>query len=426
MPGTTRACYDGAPGTQDVGVCRAGSQSCIAGAGGIGSVWNACSGEVLPAGEVCDGADNDCNGTADNGCACTPGATRACYDGAPGTQGVGACHDGTQSCIAGAGGFGSAWGECAGEVVPTVEACTDGADNDCNGRTDCTDVSCGGMASCPVCTSGGASVSVLRPTEVLFLIDRSGSMNTPMPDLSTRWNGIYNALSAVLPPLDRSFAMGAMIFPTNFDCGAPSAPQVLIQQPSASIILNALSATSPNGQTPTLETLQFAHAYFVANPSPNQRYVVLATDGAPTCTGTVASVVTEITALRTDMGIDTFVIGITGGDATLARSLNQMADAGGMPRTGTTHYYDAAGTSDIEHALRAFTARSTSCTYRLNPVPSPAATVTVRFDGSPVAHDATNGWEFTDGTHTAIQFNGTACGQLTSGAITTLDAGFTC
>src|SRR3954465_10556041 len=29
---------------------------------------------------------------------CAPGSTHSCYSGAPGTQGVGACHAGAQSC----------------------------------------------------------------------------------------------------------------------------------------------------------------------------------------------------------------------------------------------------------------------------------------------------------------------------------------
>ncbi len=54
---------------------------------------------------------------------------RACYDGKGGTMGVGACHAGTQICS------GGVWATCAGEVVPSGEACN-GVDDDCDGKTD--------------------------------------------------------------------------------------------------------------------------------------------------------------------------------------------------------------------------------------------------------------------------------------------------
>ena len=57
--GATRACYTGQTGTEGVGICKAGTQTCATGA------WGACEGEVLPTSETCDGLDNDCNGTPD-------------------------------------------------------------------------------------------------------------------------------------------------------------------------------------------------------------------------------------------------------------------------------------------------------------------------------------------------------------------------
>ncbi len=55
------ACYTGPAGTRGVGACRAGTQTCVAGA------FGACADEVLPAEEDCDGVDDDCDGAVDEG-----------------------------------------------------------------------------------------------------------------------------------------------------------------------------------------------------------------------------------------------------------------------------------------------------------------------------------------------------------------------
>ncbi len=77
---TERACYPGPPGTADAGACRAGRTACVAGA-------EVCADAVVPVGEACDGADRDCDGRVDEGCA-------GCGDGRVG-PGEG-CDDGNR------------------------------------------------------------------------------------------------------------------------------------------------------------------------------------------------------------------------------------------------------------------------------------------------------------------------------------------
>ena len=128
-PGATAPCYSGPSGTAGVGVCQEGTQTCNAN----GTAFGPCAGEVVPAAEACgDGLDNDCDGAADDGCVCTPGATAPCYDGPPGTAGVGICSAGVQTCNA----TGTAYGACVGSVTPSAEVCGDALDNDCDGTVD--------------------------------------------------------------------------------------------------------------------------------------------------------------------------------------------------------------------------------------------------------------------------------------------------
>jgi len=141
VDGMTFACYTGPAGTSGVGICRGGTQACTATPGSGVDTRGACVGQVLPATEVCNGLDDDCNGKIDD----VPTVGNSCCPS--GNCGVGPCKAGTLQCSGGSV-------QCIGAVGPSPESCN-GIDDDCNGTTD--DVP-GLNSSC--CPSGNCGVGV--------------------------------------------------------------------------------------------------------------------------------------------------------------------------------------------------------------------------------------------------------------------------
>jgi Cys-rich repeat protein len=88
--------------------------------------------------DQCDQGFNDCNQNHADGCetqgmcACEPNAVQICYTGPPGTEGVGVCQAGTQTC----NGAGTGWGPCLNQVLPSPEICGSGQDENCNAEID--------------------------------------------------------------------------------------------------------------------------------------------------------------------------------------------------------------------------------------------------------------------------------------------------
>ncbi|MBI4508230.1 MAG: SUMF1/EgtB/PvdO family nonheme iron enzyme [Deltaproteobacteria bacterium] len=148
----TAACVD--PDGDGLGACTIAA--CDAGYVDVNPEVPGCEYNCTPSNngvEACDGIDNDCDGSVDEG---NPGGGTTC-----GTD-TGACVAGTTECY-----FGIV--RCMGSVGPTPETCND-IDDDCDGLVDDpidknTDVNhCGGCSPCvvpfatPACVTGKCQV----------------------------------------------------------------------------------------------------------------------------------------------------------------------------------------------------------------------------------------------------------------------------
>jgi len=145
-PGGGASCSTGLQG-----VCSAGTTTCQSGS-------LQCIQDTASSAETCDGLDNNCNGTVDEG---NPGGGASCSTGL-----LGVCAAGTQTCTGGAL-------VCAQNVQSSQEVCNN-LDDNCDGTVDSFQTSCGvgQCGSTGTCTAGSDNCTPLAPsTEVCNNLD---------------------------------------------------------------------------------------------------------------------------------------------------------------------------------------------------------------------------------------------------------------
>ncbi len=267
--------------------------------------------------------------------------------------------------------------------------------------------------------------------ELLLLLDRSSSMSTNDGAAGTRWEETTVAVTEVLTRTDGNIFWGLKTFPNPQGCDV--APGIEVPIGRSPPVTQAIAASRPNqgsAGTPTDTAVTLAVEYLRTLNTPNPKYLVLATDGLPTCPfaspeafdATVAAI-----AAAQSAGFPTFVLGISTAGTEANDVLARMAMAGGRPRAGTPAYYPVEDRQSVVDALGQIAHVVESCTFPLDRTAPSPEDVAVNVDGMRVARDPTrmNGWEYGAGNKQIILY-GAACDRVKSGSVASLEIVFGC
>jgi hypothetical protein len=274
--------------------------------------------------------------------------------------------------------------------------------------------------------------------ELLLALDRSSSMNasvTPGADVGTpptRWTETLAGLDQVLKATEGTIPWGLRMFPMPSGCQVGAALDMPVALNAHDNIVKAATDRGFNDSgdtgTPTNVVMLRAIEDLKARNTSTPKYIVLATDGEPTCPKMfgvpnekalqLAAAVQAVKAAVT-AGYKTFVVGIAI-EATLKDALNQLADAGGYPRQGAdTRYYPVTGKDDLVKALTEITTQYVaSCDFTLKTPAPDVKLVTVAAGDKIIPLDPNNGWSFADDKRTQVRLHGMACEDFKHGSAT--------
>lgn len=214
---------------------------------------------------------------------------------------------------------------------------------------------------------GGAALAAPKCPNLTILLDASGSMleNPAGPSGSLEANVANRkytiaaqALTELVNLYDGVLPIGMSIFPSDGMCGAANlniAPALGTRQAIVSL-LNGSAPASFAPDTPTSASV----ASLVKKPplkdASRRQYVLLLTDGEPYCSNGSESVSQSVAEVKNAYDgtpqVKTFVVGFGKLNATAQSTMNQLADAGGVPSGDPTyHYYRAESSAALVSAL---------------------------------------------------------------------------
>ena len=272
------------------------------------------------------------------------------------------------------------------------------------------------------CPGGQPFFSQPKPESpmVIVVLDRSTNMDAPFGATATsQISAALNALDAVVSEY-QAISFGYVEFPVaTFGCSPTTsccASQVTVpSQGSTSFDFAAhrcdtrsnmgcaMSAERPVGDA--LMNIGEAFTQGIAG-----QYILIITDGEPTCTGGTCQEAMQVSAFRLQ-GVKTAVVVL--GNVTDGACLVQLAQTGGMESGGNT-FYSATTLDDLTSTLKMIVGGQIApgaCTLDLRPPDNPDQ-VALSIAGSPITRGGPDGWAFVDNSHTQIKLSGASCQAL--------------
>ena len=287
--------------------------------------------------------------------------------------------------------------------------------------------------------------------EMMIVLDRSGSMR------EKRWTPSVKAVQRLATELETKIHFGLAMFPDpgaqngavpnigdcllaadvqacldkitmQIDSASCAAGKILVPVApmNGKAISDLLTRTQPNGGTPTAETLaKLVTEYATAPVGPDDmsraKYVLLVTDGAPTCPAGHGeeTLQPDIDASNTAIeqlaakNVKTYVIGYdTQGaqNAMLASVLDGFAVRGG---TGDKTHRPVEDEMSLVAEFTRITASIASCRFELSAPPQRPDYVLVRLDGKQINLNDPNGFMIIGDR--AVELQGTACATFKQG-----------
>jgi hypothetical protein len=266
--------------------------------------------------------------------------------------------------------------------------------------------------------------------------DSMGKKANPPVDPS-KWDQVVPALTQIVNQTSASIPWGMKVFPEDgSECSSgtvTSRIDVPVAPANGAALAAAIASTTPNGNgTPTGAAVDVAVTYLQGLADGNPKYIVLATDGAPSCAGTIGNLSKSSAQARTDavaavsaaaqVGIQTFVIGVATTSASDTTTLNNLAVAGMQPRTDPNplapKFYLASTQADLVMAFQTITGMIAKCRFPLTPVPPDPSRIAVKVSGVKAPQDTghQDGWDYTGADHGSIDVYGSWCDMIQTSA----------